>query len=142
MADAQAWGEGWQQGGQAVENRKQQKKSRQEQLQDDQRHTKLSVFTDMYHNGRISDPEMAHAVEDVYHDAEPEKKMSILGTIFNHKKAKAKHQEFLEGKQKSASDQQGIMSGAKQPGQPEAEADTAKKKSAIAALPSLFPEAT
>ena len=121
---------------------RQQKKNRQEQLQDEQRNAKLGVYADLFHDNRISQAEVAHAIEDIYHDAEPEKKINILGRVLNRSKAKRQHQQFLEGKQNRATEEAGILTGAKQPGQPEIEADTAKKKAAIAALPALFPEAT
>jgi hypothetical protein len=130
-------------------NEKQQKKSRQEQLQDQQRNDKLSVYTDLFHDDRISPAEMAHAVEDIYHDAEPEKKMTMLGRIMNHKKAKQQAADAAKGKQTRGTEEQGIIAGAKTPQQVSvanatagADADTAKKKAAIQALPALFPDAT
>ena len=149
MADDQAWAIGAEQGAQAGRDRREHKRSRQEQLQDEQRNQKLGVYTDLFHNDRISPAELAHAVEDVYHDAEPEKKMTILGRIFNHKKAKQQAADAARGSQTRATEEQGIIAGAKSPAdvataqaQGEAQADTAKKRAAIQALPALFPEAT
>lgn len=122
-----AWDTGWQQGAQTVEKNKEHKRNRQEQLQDEQRNQKLSVYTDLFHQDRISAAEMAHAVEDVHHDAEPERKMQLLGRIFNQKKARQQHQYFLQGRQKSATEQQGIIAGAKTSQQVTAEAADQKR---------------
>ena len=153
MANGAAWQQGWDTGLKLEEGRKEHKRSRQEQLQDEQRNDKLAVYANLFQDNRISQGEMAHAIEDIYHDAAPEKKMSILGRVLNRNKAKRQHQDFLEGRQKSASEEQGILAGAKTPEQVKAEAyksqnqsqidaDLAKKKAAIASLPALFPEAT
>jgi hypothetical protein len=115
-------------GFQDQEGRQAKKKSRQEQLQDEQRNQKLSVYTDLFHNDRISPAELAHAVEDVYHDAEPDKKMTIFGRILNHKKAKQQAADAAKGKQTRATDESGILAGAKQPGQAEQEQTQANVK--------------
>jgi hypothetical protein len=91
---------------------KEHKRNRQEQLQDEQRQQKLGVYADLHNQGRISTVELGHAIEDIYHDAEPEKKMSILGRLLNRKKAQQQHNDFLQGKQKRATEEQGIMTGA------------------------------
>jgi len=132
MADAQAWGQGWQQGAGNASEQGQHKRNRNEQLQDEQRHQKLSVYTDLFHNDRISPAEYAHAVEDVYHDAEPEKKMSILGRALNHKKVKQQAAEAAQGKQTRATDEQGIISGATPTKQLEDEANERRIKLAQA----------
>ena len=141
MASGEAWNWGAQIGRDALA-KGDKKKSRQEELQDEQRQQTLRVYDDLHNQGRISAAELKHSIEDIYHDAEPEKKMFILGRLLNRKKAQQQHNDFLQGKQKLATELQGIVSGAKQPGQSEADADTVKKKAAIQALPTLFPDAT
>ena len=121
---------------------KAQKKNRQEQMQDEERNNKLQVYANLHNQGRIGTSELGHAIEDIYHDAEPEKKMNIFRRLLNRQKATKQHDEYLQGKQKRATEEQGILSGAKEPGQAEGDADTAKKKAAITALKTLFPEAT
>jgi hypothetical protein len=133
----------------AETERKEHKRNRQEQLQDEQRNSQLQVYMNLHEQGRIGTPELAHAIEDVYHDAEPEKKMSLLRRAISRGKARKQHEEFLQGRQKSATEQQGIVSGAKQPNQVESEAAAAQAQSGIAsgetkvaALKRLIPNAT
>jgi hypothetical protein len=111
MASGEAWNWGAQIGRDALA-KGDKKKSRQEELQDEQRQQKLGVYADLHNQGRISPVELGHAIEDIYHDAEPEKKMSILGRLLNRKKAQQQHNDFLQGKQKRATEEQGIVSGA------------------------------
>ena len=111
MASGEAWNWGAQIGRDALA-KGDKKKSRQEELQDEQRQQKLGVYADLHNQGRISAAELKHSIEDIYHDAEPEKKMSILGRLLNRKKAQQQHNDFLQGKQKRATEEQGIVSGA------------------------------
>jgi len=111
MASGEAWNWGAQIGRDALA-KGDKKKSRQEELQDEQRQQKLGVYADLHNQGRISAAELKHSIEDIYHDAEPEKKMFILGRLLNRKKAQQQHNDFLQGKQKRATEEQGIVSGA------------------------------
>jgi hypothetical protein len=92
--------------------RQTQKRSRQEQLQDEERNNKLQVYANLHDQGKIGTPELGHAIEDIYHDAEPEKKMMMFSRLLNRKKAKKQHAEFLQGKQQRATEESGILSGA------------------------------
>lgn len=126
MANAQAWNQGWQQGAGNAAEQGQHKRNRQEQMQDEQRHEKLGIYETLFQQGRIGQAELAHAVEDIHHDAEPEKKMFILGRLLNRKKAQQQHNDFLQGKQKRATEEQGILTGAKTPEQVAGAASDAK----------------
>jgi hypothetical protein len=113
MADSQAWSEGSQLATQQFGDKREHKRNRQEQLQDEQRQQKLQVYADLHNQGRISPAELGHAIEDIYHDEEPEKKMSIFGRLLNRQKAKQQHDDYLQGKQKRATEEAGILGGAK-----------------------------
>ena len=107
---------------------KAQKKNRQEQMQDEERNNKLQVYANLHNQGRIGTAELGHAIEDIYHDAEPEKKMNIFRRLLNRQKATKQHDEYLQGKQKRATEEQGILSGAKTPGQVESEQTATTEK--------------
>jgi hypothetical protein len=128
MADSQAWSEGSQLATQQFGDKREHKRNRQEQLQDEQRQQKLQVYADLHNQGRISPAELGHAIEDIYHDEEPEKKMSIFGRLLNRQKAKQQHDDYLQGKQKRATEEAGILSGAKAAAPSEQEAAAAKAK--------------
>lgn len=108
---------------------------------DEQRHAKLAEFSNLYETNRITPAQLSQAVDDIYKDAAPEHRMSIVGRILHHKKAKQQDTQNAEGKQKRATEEASIISGAKQPGQAEADADTVKKQSAMNAIDVLWPNA-
>jgi hypothetical protein len=118
MANDAAWQQGWATGERLEERNKEHKRSRQEQLDDAHRNDKILMYAN---TPGITTAQLAHSIEDVYHDAEPEKKMNILRRLVQRKKAHQQHQEFVQGRRASAADQAGILSSPNvQPGAPEA----------------------
>ena len=142
MASGEAWNIGAQQGANAAAEQGQHKRNRQEQMQDEERNNKLQVYANLHNQGRIGTSELGHAIEDIYHDAEPEKKMNIFRRLLNRQKATKQHDEYLQGRQKRATEEQGILAGAKTPGQVESEqtATTEKTVRDILSNPNLTDE--